>query len=191
MMIFPFLIFEKSCYCILWLKQIQDFIAGHFLFSETAYRKYGDKFSFVTVLRDPVKRWISSYFFNRFKTDDHMKVEDEIESRLESHFGISQGYQLVKFLGGANKDGDYTSPQAVNQAKNNLKFFEVVGLLEDLGDFKYKFSKRFQVGLKIEKKNQNPAPKQYRSSTITPELVEMISEICQPDIQVYEYALSL
>jgi hypothetical protein len=167
------------------------FISGHFLFSKIAYQKYGEKFSFVTVLRDPVKRWISSYFFNRFKSDNHMKVKDDIETHLESHFGISQGYELVKFLGGANKEGDYTSEQAINQAKVNLQLFEVVGILEKLDDYSNKFIDRFHVKLQIEKKNQNPVPKQYRKSTITPELLERITVVCQPDIQVYEYAIEL
>jgi hypothetical protein len=165
------------------------FISGHFLFSKIAYQKHGGKFSFVTILRDPVKRWISSYFYNIFKASDHMKVNDEIDARLESHFGISQGYELVKFLGGANKEGDYTSPKAIDRATENLKRFEVVGFLENLSDFTEKFYARFHVKLQIAKKNQNPAPIQYQKSIITHELLERITDVCQPDIQVYEYAI--
>ena len=38
------------------------YVAGHFPFSDTAHRAFHDKFAFITVLRDPIKRWISSYF---------------------------------------------------------------------------------------------------------------------------------
>ncbi|MGW8144262.1 MAG: hypothetical protein ACWGN2_07680 [Anaerolineales bacterium] len=120
-----------------------------------------------------------------------MKVNDSIEARLESHFGISQGYQLVKFLGGANSNGDYTSTKAITQAKTNLELFDIVGLLENLDDFTKKFNDLFHVRLKITKKNQNPASTQYQNSVITPELLEKITEVCQPDIQVYNYALNI
>lgn len=186
---YPILNFREKLLLYFMAQSNSRYISGHFLFSNIAFQKYGEKFSFVTVLRDPVKRWISSYFYNIFKADDHMKMNDEIEARLESHFGISQGYQLVKFLGGANQAGDYTSMKAINQAKENLKRFEIVGFLENLGDFTKKLNDRFHVKLKIAKKNQNPAPSSIRKSVLTPELIERITEVCQPDIQVYKYAV--
>jgi hypothetical protein len=142
-------------------------------------------------MRDPVKRWISSYFFNRYKSDDHMKVKDEIEVYLESHFGISQGYELVKFLGGANKAGDYTSMDAIERAKKNLNQFKVIGFLENLDEFAQKFEDQFQVKLQIAKKNKSPASKEHQKAAITPELEEKITEVCKPDIEVYKYARSL
>jgi hypothetical protein len=186
---YPLLNFREKLLLYFMAQPNSRFISGHFLFSKIAYQKHGGKFSFVTILRDPVKRWISSYFYNIFKASDHMKVNDEIDARLESHFGISQGYELVKFLGGANKEGDYTSPKAIDRATENLKRFEVVGFLENLSDFTEKFYARFHVKLQIAKKNQNPAPIQYQKSIITHELLERITDVCQPDIQVYEYAI--
>lgn len=185
---FPILDFREKLLIYFMAQPSSRFISGHFLFSKIAYQKYGEKFSFVTILRDPVKRWISSYFYNLFTAKDHLKVNEDIEAHLESHFGVSQGYQLVKFLGGANKEGDYNSIRAMNQAKENLKLFEVVGFLDNLEGFSTGFSDRFRVNLQIEKKNQNPAPQEYRKSTITPELLERITKICQPDLQVYLWA---
>jgi len=186
---FPILHFREKLLLYFMAQSSSIFISGHFIFSNNAYKMYGDKFKIITVLRDPVKRWISSYFFNRFKTDGHMQVNEEIEIYLETHFGISQGYELVKFLGGADRGGDYTSTQAISRAKDNLNKFEIIGFLEDLDSFSSKFSDHFHVNLNIGKKNQSPAPKQYRRSTIAPELLERIAEVCQPDIQVYEYAV--
>lgn len=186
---FPLLNFREKLLLYFMGQPSTKFISGHFLFSDQAYQEYGDKFMIVTVLRDPIQRWLSSYFFNRFKRDDHVQVYDDIEPYLDTHFGISQGYELIKFLGGANWEGDYISSIAINRAIENLKKFGIVGFLEDLDSFSRKFYDRFQVNLKIGKKNQNPAPKYNRKSTITTDLLEKITEICQPDIQVYEYAL--
>ncbi len=188
---YPILNFREKLLLYFMAQPNSRYISGHFLFSMVAYQKFGDKFKFVTILRDPVKRWISSYFYNTLTADHQMKVNDSIEARLESHFGISQGYQLVKFLGGANSNGDYTSTTAITQAKTNLELFDIVGLLENLDDFTKKFNDLFHVRLKITKKNQNPASTQYQNSVITPELLEKITEVCQPDIQVYNYALNI
>lgn len=186
---YPILNFREKLLLYFIAQSSSRFISGHFLFSNIAYRRFGEKFSFVTVLRDPVKRWISSYFFNHFKSDGHMKVHEDIETHIKSHFGISQGYELVKFLGGANREGDYTSAQAINQAQNNLHKFKIVGFLEHPEEFKEKFHASFNVKLQIDKKNQNPAPLSYQKSVLTPKLIERITELCQPDLEVYSYAV--
>jgi hypothetical protein len=137
-----------------------------------------------------VKRWISLYFFNRFKDDEHVKILDDIETRLNSHFGISQGYQLVKFLGGPRQAGDYNSPHAIECAQKNLHKFSIVGFLEHLDEFVEEFYAGFNVKLQIDKKNQNPAPISYKELVLTPELLERIYEVCQPDLEVYRYAVN-
>lgn len=188
---YPILSFREKLLLYFMAQSNTKFIAGHFLFSEKAYQKHGDKFSFVTVMRDPVKRWISSYFFNRYKSDDHMKVKDEIEVYLESQFGISQGYELVKFLGGADKGGDYTSAEAIERAKENLNCFKVIGFLENLDEFADKFDEKFHVRLQIAEKNKSPASKDHQKATLTAELLEEVTKVCKPDIEVYEYARNL
>ena len=169
--------------------QTNRYFSGHFPFSETAYREFHGKHAFITVLRDPVKRWISSYFFNRHKDSDHRKIEQDITMHLRSPFGQSQGYEYVKFLGGANKAGDYTSRQAIDRAKRNLHKFDVVGFIEYQEDFLDQFENRFGVRLKLEKKNWNPASESYRKSIVTEEIEEKIKTICKPDRELYQYAL--
>lgn len=165
------------------------YLSGHFIFSDPAHRAYGSKFAFITLLRDPVKRWISAYFYNRYKTAEHRKIEADIMPYLESHFGQSQGYEYVKFLGGADESGNYTCQQAVDRAKQNLHKFEIVGFLEQRDDFINKFEARFGVRLKLEKRNESPASEAVRQTVITPAIEEKIKMICQPDLEVYQYAL--
>jgi len=88
-----------------------------------------------------------------------------------------------------NFDTDVMHPFMLKAFK---PFFRQGNLLE-LGSFKGEFTKRFNdrfdVKLQIAKKNQSPAPLSFRELVLTPELIERITEVCQPDIQVYEYAL--
>ncbi len=171
------------------MNQNMKYITGHFSFSEIAYLNFSDKYAFITVLRDPIKRWISLYFFNKYKNVDHCKIEEDITTFLRSEYGKSQGYEYVKFLGGADNDRDYVSQQAIDRAKKNLGKFDIVGCLENQEGFLKQFENRFGVKLNIPKKNKNPKPESFRKSIITEEIEEEIKEICKPDLEVYQYAI--
>jgi len=165
------------------------YIKGHFTFSEIAYREFKDEYAFITVIRDPVKRWLSSYFFNRFKEVHHRKIDEDIATHLQSPFGQSQGYEFVKFLGGVDPNGDYKSRQAIERAKGNLHKFDVVGLLEYREDFFKRFHDHFGMRLKLEKKNQSPVSSSYRESLVTEEIKKQVMTICEPDLEIYQYAV--
>ena len=165
------------------------YVTGHFVFSETAYRAFAEKFAFVTILRDPCQRWVSAYYYNRYKDSDHRKVDLDIDDYLQSAFGQAQGHEYVKFLGGANEDGDYRSRTAIDRAKRNLHKFVVVGFLEHLQQFIDEFEKRFRLRLLLKKSNENPMPYAYRKAMLTNDRVERIKSICEPDREVYQYAI--
>lgn len=112
----------------------------------------------------------------------------DIEAFLESERGQRQGYEYVKFLGGADKLGDYTSEEAINRAKENLHKFTIVGCLEHQGEFVKQFEEQFGRRLKIGVTNQSPKPETERKSIITEEIKEKIRAICRPDIEIYQYA---
>lgn len=165
------------------------YITGHFILTDVAHREFRDKYRFVTVLRDPIKRWISAYFYNRYKDVAHRKIEADMMSYLKSPFGRSQGYEYVKFLGGAEANSDYSSKAAIDRAKANLQNFNVVGILEHQDTFLKQFENLFGVRLKLIKKNQSPKPEAFRRSIITPDVEEEIRRICQPDLEIYRFAV--
>jgi hypothetical protein len=185
---YPILKLRENLLLYFMSRKNMKYIAGHFAFSETAYREFCGKYAFITVLRDPVKRWISAYFFNMYKSD-HRRIEADITTYLQSHFGQSQGYEYVKFLGGADQAGDYTSKRAIERAKENLHKFDIVGCLEYQEILLKQFEDRFGVRLKLEKRNPNPTSESYRGSIVTEEIEENIRAICRPDYEIYQYAM--
>lgn len=166
------------------------YIAGHFSFSAKAYQYFSDKFAFITILRNPVKRWISAYFYNRHNEGGHRKIDMDILTYLKSELGQSRGYTYVKLLGGISEARDYTSEQAISRAKENLDKFSVVGCLEYQEDFVRQFREQFGRRLKIGMLNQSPKPAVDRKSIITKEIEEEIKVICRPDIEVYQHAIN-
>lgn len=166
-----------------------NFISGHFSFSEMAYQHFHSQYAFITILREPVARWISSYYYNRYKSWQHRKINLEINEYLETELGRSHGYEYVKFLGGPNQEEDYSSPHAISRTKENLHKFSIVGCLEHQEDFIDRFNKKFGRKLNIGFTNRSPKPKSGTKPAVTEEIKEKIRAICKPDIEVYRYAI--
>lgn len=164
------------------------FVSGHFAMSEKAWRMHEERFAFITFLREPVSRWISAYFFNRYK-DTHRKIEMSVEEYLESDFGRSQGYEYVKFLGGAERGRDYRSIESIDRAKRNLDRFAVAGTHDHQDAFLRLFRKRFGVKLHIKRLNRSPVDNTMRDAEITPAIRERIVDLSGPDMALYEHFL--
>ena len=166
-----------------------QYIRGHFPFSQTAYHYFGETYNFVTVLRDPIKRWISTYFYNRYKPDLHRKIDISIEEYLNSDLGRASGSVYVKFLGGADETNNYRDVVSIKRAKENLHKFKLVGCLEHLENFKHQFFTHFGRNLNIRALNKNPKSKQEQQAILSDKIKNEIAEICQPDLEIYQYVL--
>lgn len=166
------------------------FISGHFPFSTAAYKAFSDKFAFITLLRNPVDRWISSYFYNRNRQSHrYRKIDIGIEDYLESDYGRSQGYEYTKFLAGIDVKGHFMTDQAVAKAKENLHSFRQVGFLEDMPEFKLRFEENFGRKLNIRILNQKPKSENPEILQTIEKSMPLIEDICRPDLEVYNYAL--
>ena len=167
-----------------------DYIGGHFRFSTKAYQKFGNDFAYITLLRNPIKRWISSYFYNRDRQPEkYRKIDILFEDYVESAFGKSQGYEYAKFLGSSTEISNFMTTEAVESAKKNLHHFRVVGFLEDMEAFESQFEQQFERSLKIGQLNQRPKSEKAQDRSISDAMKRKIEEICEPDMEVYHYAV--
>ena len=168
-----------------------NYISGHFPFSSNLYNHFCDQYSFITVLRDPIKRWVSSYFYNKNRQPSkHRKLDNiNIENYLKSNYGKSQGYEYSKFLGGIDQDGNFMTQNAVNRAKENLHKFRLVGFLEDMDCFLDKFAEYFGRQLNIGYLNQKSTLEAEEMAQVEQKYANEIAEICQYDLEIYNYAV--
>jgi len=110
-------------------------IHGHFLFSETAYRHFGDRYKFVTILRDPIARTISSY--RMAKRTDHFR--GDFDAFLQSAKGRRMALHNLRYFSGIADVAPGDEAAALEKAKANLARFSVVGLIEEQADFGRRF----------------------------------------------------
>ncbi|MEO0373873.1 MAG: sulfotransferase family 2 domain-containing protein [Cyanobacteria bacterium P01_A01_bin.17] len=164
------------------------YISGHFCFSANLYDQFSSHYNFITVLRHPIQRLLSFYYFSRYKSADRPgRITINLQEYLETRRSISAGY-YVRMLGGVDPSGDYQSKWAISRAKENLHKFKMVGFLENLDSFQTQFFHVFGRKLGIKKLNHSPKPQGEPPHNVTADIEAKLREICRADIEVYNYA---
>jgi len=104
------------------------YVSGHFQFSDTAYRTFGSEWDFVTILRHPVSRWLSAYFDNRYKSDDHTKIHEDLADFVNSLRGQEWAHTFMIQLSGWRIADALARPnECVRAAIATLERFVLVG----------------------------------------------------------------
>lgn len=170
----------------------RPFISGHCTFSALAHRAFGEVYKFVTVLRDPVARFLSSYFYNLKQADTSpWRVDEDLSSFVGSDRGEQAGHQFVKYIGGLREDRAYSSREAVEEAKRSLEKFAVIGVLEEPEPLVEQVQRELGFGIRLGRANRSPVSRGDREAMVDEGIVERIRVICQPDVEVYEHARKL
>jgi len=114
---------------------MKRFVAGHFSWSDVAYRHFHPEWTFITVLREPVSRWLSNYFYRRYKKSDYSRTDMGLLDFLESAEGVSEGRKAVRQLAAPELRRDAPRDLAALQAsaRENLGKFDLVGFVEHDG----------------------------------------------------------
>lgn len=163
-----------------------QFISGHLSFSGTAYRHYAHEWEFITLLRHPVSRWLSHYYFNRFKENSHTPITMELEDFLQSERARQFGSEYVRRLSPCIDKSTPPGQTAIRTARKNLSRMSLVGTLEQLDLFCDNFEERFGARLQLQRFNPSPVPDQLQRSLVDKDVRRKIEQLCQPDMQIYE-----
>jgi hypothetical protein len=164
------------------------FISGHVPFSRAAADAFGDEWQFITVLREPISRFMSEHFYNRFKTSQYFRIEEDLEPYLDTADARRTSAQLTNFLTGRRDEYAAPTTEEVESAIDNLRRFAVVGFLENMDRFADDMAARFGRRPAIPHTNRNPAPAETRKREIDPVLRERIAELSAADVEIYRRA---
>jgi hypothetical protein len=170
-------------------------ISGHMPFGMHKYLP--QPATYITMLRDPVERMLSFYFYIR-RTQIHylhdtvvsrdMSLEEVMKSNLTSELDNDQTRRLSGLsTGDAVADWFKIGGAALDQAKKNIKdFFSVVGVTEKFDESVLLMKRR--LGWKnIFYRRQNVSLSRPAESEVHPSILDVIRKRNYYDIQLYQW----
>lgn len=163
-------------------------ISGHFRFSEQAFEKFRNIYHFMTVLREPVSRYISNYFYN-YNQNTHSGIHVPLEEFVDSYEGGLQASVYLEYFSGLPADSDFNTPEALSAAKNNLAKFDLIGFIDQMPKFQMQLSELIGKRVKIGHVNKSRVPDSESKRIVSDEVKQKISEKCTLDIELYNFAL--
>ncbi|MCV2886862.1 sulfotransferase family protein [Ruegeria aquimaris] len=160
-------------------------VSLHAPFSSAAYREFHQTYKFITILREPVARFISHYNWSSRRPGSHGFIEEDFNEFLDSDRAQRMGAEYVEMFADLPNSADIRTADAVEMATSNLAKFDVIGRLDDLEGFARDIHTALGVRVKIGHANKTLGDAQVTARDIGPEQLEKICEICAPDIAVW------
>lgn len=156
-----------------------NFIKGHVPVSREIIDRYSGRYKFITVLRHPVDRIISMYYFdarcNKLPFSEFLKSErGRIESRILSHF-----------FGELSWEDLCDGAAAPQRAIDNLKRFSVVGVLENPQELSKQCRDALGFDVPLPRRNVGENRKSV-GKEISDSDREDVYKACAEDILIYE-----
>lgn len=157
---------------------------GHFELSAEALGPLKGDWKFVTVLRDPVDRWFSQYFYN-FGRSGKFGIHEELGPFLESDYAQEMGRLYVRHFSHCFDVEPEGVPDATEAAIENVRRFDLIGRTDRMGVFAEDL--RRVTGLRFRFAQHNVgANRRRRAAEIDAVTVARVRELCRPDYAVFE-----
>lgn len=129
-------------------------IHGHVLYSERAWRHFGEAYKYVTLLRDPVERMVSNWAMAARAG----VVPKDLDRYLDMPAARSHAQVYLRYLSGQTMVPEGEMRCAMERAETRLARFDLVGFLDDLPRFRREYRALFGVSLAIGVSNAAPRP---------------------------------
>lgn len=164
-------------------------ITGHAPLAQGVIDSYRSSHRFVTVLRDPVERFISHYSFS-YKSRHHGRIDEPLQAFLDTPRAQATGVLFLEYFSETVPGERYEFATAIQKAKENLEKMAVVGFVEELDRFALDVSRCLGRGLRIGHSNKTRDRNLSGHIEVGPEQRRRIEELCAPDIEIYHWARS-
>ncbi len=168
-----------------------EFVAGHYRFTHALHDALLDKATFITVLREPVDRFLSLYYYNHYKSGGHGHEPLALEDYIKRPRARRSAEDYVRLFRGTGADHrEFAGAGDVEAAINNLKRFHLVGELKQQNAFCDSLSAMTGLNVSLPLLNRSPAPAKTRYQALPEALSDEIRRLCEPSTAVYEAMMS-
>ena len=161
------------------------FVTGHIVCRPRTREAFEAQWQFVTVLRDPVKRWISEFVYNTYGKQDWARNTLPIEAYVDSPVGAASGRRYLEYFSDWQENEPITE-RDVQTAAKNLARFAAVGFLEELPAFALTLQQLLGRPVRIPRVNVSPSRERTAEIVRRTDLMDRIRTLCSDDIAVYE-----
>lgn len=167
------------------MKTGAQYVSGHVPFNQQIWEDRKEDYTYVSMIRHPVKRFISQYLYNNYKDNNHCKTDITLSDYLKSKEGLASGRMYIKYFSGCKDFSESSSDAVIKAAKTNALKFHTIGSLENFEDFVSDCKNKYKLKLKMTHHRKNPK----RKYEISQAEMEKIAYICRFDIELYDFIL--
>jgi hypothetical protein len=155
-------------------------VCGHFLFSELAHTAFGDRYRFVSVLRNPLDRLVSNYADARLGN----YIDMPFATYLDSEVGWRHATVMLRYFSGQPVIPQEGIVDAMAVARGNLEKFALVGFTDRMPDFATGFASVFGARPRL----HHMRPGRYEKPEIDRSARARMEQLCAGDLEFYEHA---
>jgi hypothetical protein len=167
------------------------FGSGHFYCRPNMVSEYMGEWNFVTLLRNPVDRWISEFVYNTYKTSERARNTMPLEEYVESNKGKNNAETFLRYFSSMPADYEGDKKMYIDEAVENLSRFSVVGTIERLDHWRGLCESFFGTKMNIPVKNESPNQNAANNIRSNQQVMSKIEQLCGEDMQIYHRAVDL
>jgi tetratricopeptide (TPR) repeat protein len=172
-------------------------VTGHMPYSEGLHYCLTEPYVYITLLRDPIERTISEFYFIHRNTDTDLRRKivrecPELKDFLES--GYSQRNYNIRYFASCEVDCSLKiQPEWIlSSAKHNLReHYNAVGVTERYDEFVILLRRLMKWENYPFYTKQNITPGRPKREEIDPHVLRMIEDYNRQDLEFYNYAISI
>src|SRR5207248_252839 len=131
------------------------------------------------------ERFVSNYLWSYKRPGAHGRIDDEMEEFLASERASALGSTYVRYLCGWPGMVFSDMSTAVEMACKNLRLFDYVGFLDEMGPFQAELRRLTQRRLMIGHENVGKRPDVYHDF-LEGSLRARIMGVCAPDRDIWD-----
>ena len=188
------------------LAQNWQYISGHVSTNQHIIKSFAQHYHFITVLREPVSRFISNYIYNKLTNSLPIMAPNNLNSdnliaEVDHILAHRRGWQMANVMSmciTGRFAKDVTDAQKIqSEFADNLAAYKVVGFLDNLDSFSKQIKQLSNKQINIGNHNTTDSfldeKKQHVKSTLQnyfnePSVKAQLEHLCRFDIENYHRA---